>query len=148
MPMHIGNYWGTSNREISYTEIQDTLRIDNKLYYKFFSLVGGDAFGVSYLRIDEQNRLIEAYPKYPNRIYVRADFDAKVGDVFYTLGDQTVNDYKVKVASKTDTEMSFDFEMVYHSTLKGQIHTNKYIKGRGWSGNFEKVILNGITYGK
>lgn len=143
MPMQVGNYWGTANRQISYTEIQETAQINGKTYYKFYSLIGGDAISVSYLRIDEQNRLVESYIKEPSRIYVRADFNAKVGDVFYTLNDQTVNDYKVTVSKKTDNEMSFDFDMVYHPNLKGQVHTNTYVKGIGWKDNFEKIIING-----
>lgn len=146
LPMQVGNYWGTANRQNSYTEIQETVEINGKTYYKFYSLVGGDAISIVYLRIDEQNRLVESYPNYPSEIYVRADFNAKVGDVFYTLDDQTVNDYKVVVRSKTKNEMSFDYDMVYHPNLKGQIRTDTYIRGRGWSSNFEKIIINGKVY--
>ncbi len=143
LPMQVGNYWGTANRQDSYTEIQETVQINGKTYYKFFSLIGGDGVSVSYLRIDEQNRLIQAFPTEPSKIYVRADFNAKVGDEFYTLNDQTVNDYKVTVSGKTDKEMSFDFRMIYHPNFQNQVRTDTYIKGRGWAGNFEKVIING-----
>lgn len=146
LPMQVGNYWGTANKQNSYTEIQDSVLINNKLYYKFYSLVGGDGISISYLRIDEQNRLIESHPNSTNKIYVRADFNANLGDIFYTLSDQTVNDYKVTVTSKTAIEMSFTFEMVYHPNLKGQTHVVKYIKGRGWAENFEKIIINGKAY--
>lgn len=147
LPMQVGNYWGAVDRK-NYTEIQDTVRINGQLYYKFFSLIGGDGASTSYLRIDEQNRLVESYPENPLRIYVRADFSAKVGDVFYTLGDKTVNDYKVTVTEKSDTEMTFDYEMIYHPNLKGQVRTEKYIKGRGWAFNFELIIINGKGYRK
>ena len=143
MPMQVGNYWGTANRQNSYIEIQETTQIDGKTYYKFYSLIGGDAISTSYLRIDEQNRLVESFPHQPSRVYVRADFNAKAGDVFYTLNDRTVNDYKVTVKSKTEKAMSFDFEMVYHPNLKGQVHNVTYIKGIGWSDNFEKIIIDG-----
>jgi|GEM_PF-908274 len=149
LPMQVGNYWGTANRQNNYTEIQEEVQINDKTYYKFYSLIGGDAIAISYLRIDEQNRLVESYPKDPSRIYVRADFNAKVGDVFFTLNDQTVNDYKVVVANKTENAMSFNFDMIYHPNLKGQIRTDTYIKGRGWNVNFEKIIINGkVVKGK
>ncbi len=60
LPMQIGNLWYLNGE--NYTEIKDTVRINNKLFYKFFSLIGGDAFSVSYLRIDEQNRWLRAIP--------------------------------------------------------------------------------------
>lgn len=149
LPMQVGNYWGTANRQGSYTEIQETVQINGKTYYKFFSLIGGDGLSTSYLRIDEKNRLVESYPNDPSRVYVRADFNAKVGDVFYTLNDQTVNDCKVVVASKNENEMSFNYDMIHHPHLKGQIRTETYIKGRGWNVNFEKIIINGkVVKGK
>src|SRR3982751_758253 len=63
LPMQIGNLWYMNAQ--SYTEIKDTVRINKKLFYKFYSLVGGDAVSTVYLRIDEQNKLIEGYPDSP-----------------------------------------------------------------------------------
>ncbi|WP_316803069.1 hypothetical protein [Pedobacter nototheniae] len=144
LPMQIGNYWRMS--PTSYTEIQDTLRIDGKLYYKFYSLVGGDAVSTNYYRIDEQNRLVESYVDDPKKIYVKADFNAKPGNVFYTLNDKTENDYQVKVLSKTDSDMVFEFDMVYHPNLKGNKHTEKYLKGKGLAENWKEIKINGVVY--
>ena len=144
LPMQIGNLW-YSNGE-NYTEIKDTVRINNKLFYKFFSLIGGDAFSVYYLRIDEQNRLVESYPDAPLKIFVRADFKANVGDKFFTTGDMGYNDNEVTVVQKSDTEMTFSFDAVYHPNLKGHPHSIKYIKGKGYPGNWKKVIINGVVY--
>ncbi|MCZ4245797.1 hypothetical protein [Pedobacter punctiformis] len=144
LPMQVGNYWKMS--ATSYTEIQDTLRIDGKLYYKFYSLVGGDATSTNYYRIDEQNRLVEGYIDEPKKVYVKASFNAKLGDIFYTLNDKTENDYQVKVVSKTDSDMVFEFDMVYHPNLKGSKHTEKYIKGKGWADEWKEVKINGIVY--
>ncbi|WP_131537382.1 hypothetical protein [Pedobacter nototheniae] len=143
-PMQIGNYWKMS--PTSYTEIQDTTQIDGKLYYKFYSLVGGDATSTNYYRIDEQNRLVESYTDDPKKVYVKADFNAKPGDIFYTLNDKTENDYQVKVLSKTDSDMVFEFDMVYHPNLKGSKHTEKYIKGKGWADNWKEIKINGKVY--
>lgn len=141
MPMKIGNSWKMGAH--SYTEIQDTLRIGNKLYYKFYSLVGGDATDVKYLRLDENNELLESYPDQPGKIYTHAKFNAKVNDEFYTLGDKSVNDYKVKVTEKTGNKMTFEFEMVYHPNLKGSTHKVSYIKGIGLDENWKNITIDG-----
>ena len=86
LPMQIGNYWKTDAQ--NYTEIQDTMRIDGKLYYKFYSLIGGDAVSTAYLRIDEDNQLKESWPEATGKEYIRAKFNSKVGDSFFTLNDQ------------------------------------------------------------
>jgi hypothetical protein len=141
MPMQIGNSWRMGDH--SYTEIQDTMRIDNKLYYKFYSLVGGDATDVKYMRIDENNDLLEAYPDQPKLIYTHAKFNAKVNDEFYTIGDKSQNDYKVKVVEKTDKKMTFEFDMVYHPNLKGSTHKVSYIKGSGLDENWKSIKIDG-----
>lgn len=141
MPMQIGNSWKMG--EQNYTLIQDTLTLGNKLYYKFYSLVGGDASDTKYLRIDENNDLLEAYPDQPGKIYTHAKFNAKVNDEFYTLGDQTENDYKVKVTEKTADKMTFEFDMVHHPNLKGSTHKVTYIKGLGLSENWKSITING-----
>ncbi|SDF64178.1 hypothetical protein SAMN05421827_10166 [Pedobacter terrae] len=93
LPMQIGNLWYMNAQ--SYTEIQDTVRINNKLFYTFYSLVGGDATSTFYLRIDENNKLIEGYPDSPLETYTRADFSAKQGDKFFTTGKKDENDNEV-----------------------------------------------------
>ncbi|WP_157255351.1 hypothetical protein [Pedobacter sp. Leaf216] len=143
LPMQIGNLWYHNNE--NFTEITDTLRLNNKLFYKFYSLIGGDAEAISYLRIDEQNRLIESYPSAPAKSYLKADFNAKVGDKFFTTGAKDVNDNEVTVVQKTDSEMVFSFDIVYQENLKGHPYQVKYVKGVGFSGNWKKLIINGVV---
>jgi hypothetical protein len=144
LPMQIGNLWYMNPQ--SYTEIQDTIRINKKLFYKFYSLVGGDAVSTVYLRIDEQNKLVESYPDDSLKTYIRADFNAKVGDKFFTTGAKDENDNEVTVVHKTDTEMTFSFDPIYHPNLKGHPSQVKYIKGKGWAENFKKLKIDGVVY--
>lgn len=144
LPMQIGNLWFMSAQ--SYTEIKDTVRINHKLFYKFYALVGGDATSTFYLRIDEQNRLIESYPDSPLKTYVRADFNAKIGDKFFTSGEKDENDHEVTVTQKSETEITFSFDPVYHPNLKGHPFQVKYIKGKGWADKYKKLKINGVVY--
>ncbi|KIA93704.1 hypothetical protein OC25_11685 [Pedobacter kyungheensis] len=144
LPMQVGNLWYLNDG--SYTEIKDKVMINNKPYFQFYSLIGGDAISISYLRIDEKNRLIESYPDAPLKIFLRADFNASVGDKFFTTGDKDYNDNEVTVIQKSDTEMTFSFDAVYHPNLKGHPHPVKYIKGKGFPGNWKKVVINGVVY--
>lgn len=144
LPMHIGNLWFMNAQ--SYTEIQDTVRINKKLFYKFYSLVGGDASSTFYLRIDEQNKLVESYPDDSLKTYVRADFNAKMGDKFFTTGEKDENDNEVTVVQKSDSTMTFSFDPVYHPNLKGNSSQVRYIKGKGWADNFKKLKINGVVY--
>lgn len=141
MPMQIGNRWMMGDH--SYTEIQDTLRIDDKLYYKFYSLIGGDAVDVKYMRLNDQNELLEAYPDDPKMIYTHAKFNANVNDEFYTLGDKSVNDYKVKLVEKTDAKRTYEFDPVYSPNLKGNTHKISYIKGTGLDEAWKSVKIDG-----
>ncbi|MFF5382278.1 hypothetical protein [Pedobacter suwonensis] len=144
LPMQIGNLWYMNAQ--SYTEIQDTVRINNKLFYKFYSLVGGDAVSTVYLRIDEHNRLIEGYPYSPLKTYTRADFSAKKGDKFFTTGEKDENDNEVTVVQKSDQEITFSFDPIYHPNLKGHPTQVKYIKGKGWADQYQKLKINGVVY--
>ena len=141
LPMQIGNLWKMGDQ--NYTTIQDTLKIDGELYFKFYSLVGGDAVDVKYLRINGANELLEAYLDQPKKTYTHARFNDKVGDEFFTLGDHSTNDYKVKVIEKTAERMTFEFEMVYQKNLKGSKHTISYVKGTGFDGDWKQLIING-----
>lgn len=141
LPMQIGNYWKIDAQ--NFTEIQDTMRIDGKLYYKFYSLIGGDAVTTAYLRIDENNQLKESWPEATGKEYTRAKFNSKVGDSFFTLNDQTTNDYKVTVVEKTDEKLTFSFDMVYHENMKGQPHQASYIKGIGLEDNWKSIKIDG-----
>ncbi|MBB6272360.1 hypothetical protein HDF26_002817 [Pedobacter cryoconitis] len=141
MPMQIGNKW--SHGAHSYTEIQDTVRIGKQLYYKFYSLVGGDASDTKYLRIDENNQLLESYPDQPNVVYVHAKFNASLNDVFFTLNDKSTNDYQVKLVKKTPDRRTFEFDMVYHPNLKGSTHQVSYVKGIGLDDGWTSIKING-----
>lgn len=142
LPMQIGNYW--KNNAQNYTEIQDTLRIDGKLYYKFYSLVGGDAVSTIYLRIDDNNQLFESWPSAQGKEYLRAKFNANIGDTFFTLNDKTVNDNKVTITKKTDHKITFSFDTVYQPNLKGHPNEVSYIKGQGFEGNWKELKINGV----
>ena len=144
LPMEIGNYW--RNGDHTYTEIRDTVRFDGKLYYKFYSLIGGDAISEEYLRIDDHNQLWSGNPGNSGKEYLKAKFDAKVGDTFYTLNDKTWNDYLVKLVEKSETKRVFEFDMVYHPNLKGQKHNVTYIKGKGFEGPWQSVRISGVVY--
>ncbi len=144
LPMHIGNYWKI-NAE-NYTEITDTLTINGDIYFEFVSLTGGDVLSTQYLRIDNDQNLIESYPEHPELLYTHAKFNANLNDAFYTLNDGTVNDYKVKVVKKDSSIIRLKFEMVYHPGLNGTSHTVTYIKGAGWEDNWNEVRINGKTY--
>ncbi|KFF02037.1 hypothetical protein [Chryseobacterium luteum] len=141
LPMQIGNYWKMDAQ--NYTEIQDTMRIDGKLYYKFYSMVGGDAVSTEYLRIDEKNQLMESWPEATGKEYTRAKFNSKVGDSFFTLNDHTTNDYKVTVVEKSDSKMTFSFDMVYQDNMKGQPHQVTYIKGLGLDNQWKSIKIDG-----
>jgi len=141
MPMQIGNKW--SHGAHSYTEIQDTVRIGKQLYYKFYSLVGGDATDTKYFRIDENNQLLESYPDQPGVVYVHAKFNANVNDVFFTLNDKSTNDYQVKLVEKTANRRTFEFDMVYHPNLKGSTHKVSYLKGIGLDDDWTSIKING-----
>ncbi|QDW21044.1 hypothetical protein [Flavobacterium sp. KBS0721] len=143
LPMKIGNQWTIDSQ--NYTVIQDTLRIDSKLYYKFYSLIGGDAVSTAYLRIDDNNQLMESWPDAKGKEYTRAKFNSKVGDSFFTLNDRTANDYKVTVVEKTDTRITFSFEMIYHDNMKGELHQVTYIKGQGLDEGWKSIKIDGKT---
>ena len=142
LPMHIGNYW--KNNEENFTEIMDTLRIQGDLYYKFYSLIGGDGFGTRYLRIDENQNLIERYPKYPDSEYLHAKFNAQLESTFWTRNDQSVNDFRVMVTEKHDATRTFEFQRMYHPNAKDK-HSVTYIKGLGW-GNYKEIQINGDIF--
>jgi hypothetical protein len=143
LPMQIGNLWYMNAQ--SYTEIQDTVRINKKLFYKFYSLVGGDASSTVYLRIDEHHKLIEGYLDSPLKTYTRADFSAKKGDKFFTTGEKDENDNEVTVVQKSDHEITFSFDPIYHPNLKGHPTLVKYIKGKGWADEYQKIKIDGVV---
>ncbi len=141
LPMQIGNYWKMDAQ--NYTEIQDTMRIDGKLYYKFYSLIGGDAVSTTYLRIDENNQLLESWPESKSKEYVRAEFNSNTGDSFFTLSDQSANDYKVTVTEKSDDKITFSFDMIYHENLGGNPRTVTYLKGLGLQDDWKSIKIDG-----
>ena len=142
LPMQVGNLWYANDQ--NYTEIKDSVLISGKLFYKFVSLIGGDAYSISYLRIDEDGKLISSDPKYPDLQFIRGDFNAKVGDRFFTSGKGDDIDQQVTVTEKTDSKMSFSFDYIYHKNLKGHPYVSSYVKGIGYPGNWKKLKINGI----
>lgn len=144
LPLQIGNYWQTN--EENYIKIVDTVRISGELFYKASYLTGGDVFGDLYYRIDENQNLIEGSIKNPGYRYIVAKFSAGAGDSFQTLGDQSNNDYKVTVIEKTDTKMSFSYNMIYNPYLKDHPHIRSFIKGLGWADNWKHVKIDDRIY--
>lgn len=138
LPMTIGNYW--KNNEENFTKIIDTLRIQGDLYYKFYSLIGGDGINTQYLRIDDNLNLIETYPDNPDSKYIHAKFNAQLGSTFWTMDNQSVNDFKAKMIEKEESSRAFEFQRVYHPDAKDK-HIVKYIKGRGWGG-FKEIKID------
>ena len=141
LPMQIGNRWAHGTH--TYTEIRDTVRINKQLYYKFYSLIGGDATSTKYMRIDENNQLLEAFPDQPGMIYLHAKFNAPLNDVFNTLNDKSTNDYQVKLVEKTADTRTFEFDMVNQSNLKGSTFKVSYIKGQGLDDGWDSIRING-----
>jgi hypothetical protein len=137
LPMSIGNYW--KNNDENYTKITDTLRIQGDLYYKFNSLIGGDAISIAYLRIDENLNLIESYPDNPDFKYIHAKFNAQLGSTFWTIDNQSVNDFKATMIEKEESSRAFEFQRVFHPNAKDK-HIVKYIRGLGWN-NFKEIKI-------
>ncbi|WP_442588288.1 hypothetical protein ACSBL2_19810 [Pedobacter sp. AW31-3R] len=144
LPMQVGNSWYLN--KYNYTEIQDSIMISGALYYKFYSVVGGDGISISYMRIDENGRLIISDPRNPEYTSVQADFNAKVGDTFFTTGKGNDTDNEVTVVQKSDKEVVFSFDAIYHTNLKGHPYQVRYIKGQGFPGNWTRLKINGVVY--
>ncbi|PWS30259.1 hypothetical protein [Pedobacter paludis] len=142
LPMQVGNLW-YMNKE-NYTEIKDSVMISGKLYYQFYSLVGGDGIAISYLRIDESGKLIASDPKYPTMQIQQGSFNGKIGDKFFTTGQGSDIDQEVTITEKTDTKISFSFDYIYHPNLKGHPYLVSYIKGQGFPGNWTRLRINGV----
>ena len=144
LPMEIGNYW--RNGDHTYSEIRDTVRFGGHLYYKFYSLTGGDASSTTYMRVDAENQLWEGFINTPGKEYLKARFDAKLNEPFFTLNDQSWNDYQVKLIEKSETRRVFEMDMIYHPNLKGHPHTVTNIKGKGFEGPWESIRISGVVY--
>jgi hypothetical protein len=142
-PMQIGNYWKMSNND--YTEITDTLRISGKLFYRFQSLIGGDAMSTRYLRIDENQDLVEASSLSSGELYTQAKFGARVGDVFNTSNDGSGNNFAVKVVVKSDIKMSFTLD-AGHTNFETLTSNVTYYKGIGPDDKYKAIKINGKVY--
>ncbi len=142
LPMQIGNYWKNDNH--NYVKIVDTLTIQGNLYYKFYSITGGDAIGILYLRIDNEKNLVEAAPEYPDYKYLHAKFNADLGSTFWTINDQSVNDFKVTITKKETSLRTFEFQRVYHPNATDK-HSVTYIKGQGWTG-YKEIKISGNVF--
>lgn len=144
LPMNIGNYWKIDNS--NYISITDTISIEGELFYKFWSLSGGDVMSTQYLRINENNELIESSPTDPGWKFLHAKFNSEVGSKFFTLNDKTVNDFEVTTVSNKNNIISFEFKLIYHSVLKGEKHTVSYKKGLGFVEKWKEVNINNAIY--
>jgi len=142
-PMQIGNYWKTDAQ--NYMEIQDTVRINGKLYYKFHYATGGDVIGLEYLRIDENQYLVEANPNDTSLNY-QANFGANVNDTFHSLNIQNINNHLIKVTYKSATKMTFQIDVFNNNFASAQTIANTYYKGIGPDGNYTTIKINGIVY--
>lgn len=142
-PMQIGNYW--KNDDQDYTIVQDTLRIEGSLYYKFYSLIGGDAVSVRYLRVDENQNLLEAIPSDTSFHSLRAKFNASINDTFHTLNNQNFNDYFGRVTYKSATKISFQFNSTAPNA-NSTIFVTTYYKGIGPDDVYTSIKINGIVY--
>lgn len=142
LPMHIGNYWKLNDE--NFTEIVDTVRIQGDLYYEFYSLTGGDGVGTKYLRIDDQQNLIGTYPDNPEFTYIDAKFSADLGSTFWTIGDQSINDFKVNVIEKEKSSRAYEFQTVNQPNGDGK-HIVKYTWGLGWD-DYKEIKINGKLF--
>ena len=141
LPMKIGNYWKINSD--NYTEIKDTIRIKGFLFYKFYSLIGGDGLAIEYLRIDENNDLIEKIPDHPEVTYTHAKFSSKIGNKFYFEDTAPLN-YLVTVIYNKQDIIKFEFKNISRPELGGYIKS--YKKGMGFVGNWKEVRINETTY--
>ena len=142
-PMAVGNYWRINDQ--NYTEITDTIRIEGVLYYEVYSLIGGDASLTEYLRIDNENNLIQRSPTNVDWNYVKAKFNSSIGDTFFTLKDSSYNDLKVTTISKSEDDIQFEYQMTYHPILTNK-HIVVYKKGLGLVENWKEVRIDGVVY--
>jgi hypothetical protein len=143
LPMAVGNYWRINHQ--NYTEITDTLLIEGVLYYEFYTLIGGDASLTEYLRIDNENNLIQRSPTNANWNYVKAKFNSSIGDTFFTLKDSSYNDLKVTTISKSENMIQFEYHMAYHPSLTNK-HSVEYRRGLGPVENWKEVRIDGVIY--
>ncbi|GAA3629340.1 hypothetical protein [Flavivirga jejuensis] len=148
LPMHIGNYWKYD--EDNYTEITDTLRIEGDLYYKFYSLIGGDAVTFQYLRIDTNQNLIQGYPDNPDFKHIHAKFNTSLEDTFWTLNNKSVNDFKATLIEKDDNLRTYAFQRFYKNPEEEKLFVS-YIRGLGWNYNFyttsyKQIKIDGEIY--
>ena len=139
-PLAIGNYWRMNDQ--NYTEITDTILIAGVLYYEVYSRIGGDASLTEYLRIDNENNLIQRSPRNPAWNYIKAKFNSSIGDTFFTLKDSSL---KVTTISKSEDIMQFEYQMVYHPLLSSK-HIIVYKKGLGPVENWKEVRIDGVIY--
>ena len=142
LPMKIGNYWKINSD--NYTEITDTIRINGFLFYKFYSIIGGDGRDTHYLRIDENNDLIEKIPDRPDMRFTHAKFNSKIGDKFH-FEDTAPFYYLVSVIYKRHDIIKFEFKWISDPRLAGS-YTKTYKKGMGFIGIWKEIRINETTY--
>ena len=143
LPLEIGNYW--KKGEYVLYEVVDTVRIDGDLFYKIQMQFSYDEGGTKYLRIDENQNLIEKFPNNPGTQSLRAKFDIELGDTFYQNDNNPGSDFLGTLMERTDSIMSFRFQRVNHPTLTDE-HTDIYINGLGWWYDWEEIKIGEDVY--
>lgn len=138
-PMSIGNYWKMNDE--NFTKIVDTLRIQGNLFYKFYSLIGGDMTGTEYFRIDDENNLIGGSISNPEHKSTHAKFNSSVEDTFYLLNDILLSPYRIVMTFKNDDTIKFEWETINHPNLHSKF-TKTYKRGFGLVGNWKEVCIN------
>lgn len=143
MPLEIGNYW--KKGEYVRSEVVDTVRIDGDLFYKIDMRLSLDELGTMYLRIDENQNLIEKFPNNLGYQSLRAKFDIELGDTFYQNDNNPGSDFLGTLMERTDSIMTFRFQRVNHPTLTDE-HTDVYINGLGWWYDWDEVKIGDDVY--
>lgn len=139
LPLQIGNYWKIDDN--NYRKIIDTVYIENKKYYKFSIITGGDVESIRYLRINKSNMLLEAFPNKPGYIYTEAQFNKQKGEIFFTSHDTCVNNKKVTVINKNNSIIRFRYDLLAPNNGS---YTVTYKKGIGWCDNYKQIKINNL----
>ncbi len=144
-PLQVGNYWTID--QYTHIQVTDTLRVNGDLYYKVYSLFGGDMINIQYLRIDASQNLLQVDPAHPSKIMVLAKFNANVNDTFKTLGDNSAFDFSVKLTAKSATKITFQTSYPAPNNTVNPVDLS-YYKGIGPFNLklFTSMKINGVVY--
>jgi hypothetical protein len=147
--MSIGNYW--KHDDENFTEITDTLRIQGDLYFKFESIIGGDGYSQHYLRITDNQNLIEVNPDVPDFKIIVAKFSIPLNDIFWSLNNQSTNDQKITLIKKEDNLRTYEcLNFSFPDVIK---YYTSYTRGLGWNHypgileiNYKQIKIDEVVY--